>query len=822
MKLLVTGAWKCTQEQLNKLKALGHVVVFMQNEKDLLPCSYEEVEGVICNGLFLHHPIERFSALRYIQLTSAGFDRVPMDDIKARGIQIHNARGVYSIPMAEFAISGVLQLYKQSRFFYENQKKSVWEKQRGVLELYGKKVCIVGCGSVGTECAKRFQAFGCRVVGVDLYSREDNAYEKIYALENLDEALSQADIVVLTLPLTEETRHIINAGRFEKMKDGSVLVNIARGAVVDEHALLRAVDERLLGAVLDVFEEEPLSSDNPLWKKENVIVTPHNSFVGDGNGDRLYQVIVENLEKVDMTREKIKEIVEKKHHLRDKLFSFGFLLTDNSVEEKQFPFFGDWEKADIEHFTLLIHKKQKYYIEESQKATFCLIGHAYNPFSFEHNEKKILRDLISEWEKSTEVFFEKLNEISGIFTLIILGEETWVIGDPTGIQTCFYGNINGKFYASSHCNLIGDLCGLDVDGYVKKLKEYKYFPLFGNLLPGDLSPFKEIKRLVPNHYVRRNGTEFYVKRFFTIKKIENDNEIIAGKVARILQDSLKLIAKKWDKPAISLTGGCDSKTTLSCAKGIYDQFNYFSYISSDTEKVDAEAAHEISESLEIPHHIHNISQNDGDFEDLEDVREILYWNGGGVLYNNSNDIRKRCYYSKVDSFDVEIKSWCSEIGRAYYSKRFNNRKNFGKKATPRKCTTLYKIFLQNRKLAKQTDAVFAEYLEKYFQIPAGNEIPWQEHFFWEYRVAAWNGVTITGEHRYSFDITIPYNNRKLLCLLLSASIENRINDTVYKRIREMMNSDIDKTGIAVQNVKHTKIRAKIENLYYIIHSRLPF
>ena len=297
MKLLITGAWKCTSEQLNQIEAMGHSIVFMQNEKDELPCSYEEVEGVICNGLFLYHSIEKFTSLRYIQLTSAGFDRVPMDYVQAHGIAIHNARGVYSIPMAEFAISGVLQLYKQSRFFYESQKKSVWEKHRGVLELYGKTVCIVGCGNVGTECAKRFQAFGCKVLGVDLYPREDNAYEKIYSLSSLDDALLQSGVVVLTLPLTEETRYMMNEQRFAKMKNGRVLVNIARGAVVDEQALLKAVDEKLLGAVLDVFEEEPLSPDNPLWAKENVILTPHNSFVGDGNGDRMYQVILENLNK---------------------------------------------------------------------------------------------------------------------------------------------------------------------------------------------------------------------------------------------------------------------------------------------------------------------------------------------------------------------------------------------------------------------------------------------------------------------------------------------------------------------------------------------
>ena len=297
MKLLVTGAWKCIDEQLNDLAKLGHSIIFMQNESDKLPCDYEEVEGAICNGLFLHHNIEKFSNLKYIQLTSVGFDRVPMDYVKTEGITINNARGVYSVPMAEFAISGVLQLYKQSRFFYENQKKSIWEKHRGVLELYDKSVCIVGCGNVGTECAKRFNAFGCKGFGVDLFTREDSEYQKIYPISDIDNCLSKADVVVLNLPLTEETRHMMNELRFAKMKDGSVLVNIARGAVVDENALLKALDDKLLGAVLDVFEQEPLEENNPLWDKENVIITPHNSFVGDGNAKRLEKVIFANLER---------------------------------------------------------------------------------------------------------------------------------------------------------------------------------------------------------------------------------------------------------------------------------------------------------------------------------------------------------------------------------------------------------------------------------------------------------------------------------------------------------------------------------------------
>ncbi len=296
MKLLITGAWKCNQEQLDAIKKIGHEIVFMQNETDALPCTYDSVGGVICNALFLHHPIERFATLRYIQLTSAGFDRVPMDYVNSHGIEIYNARGVYSIPMAEFAVCGVLQIYKQSRFFHRNQEKKSWEKNRGILELYGKNVLIVGCGSVGTECAKRFSAFGCRVVGVDLFSSENKYFEKIYPLSVMDERLSESDVVVLTLPLTDETRHMMNSARFEALKENSVLVNIARGAIVEENALLTALEEKLMGAVLDVFEDEPLPESSPLWGKENVIITPHNSFVGDGNEERLWRVISVNLE----------------------------------------------------------------------------------------------------------------------------------------------------------------------------------------------------------------------------------------------------------------------------------------------------------------------------------------------------------------------------------------------------------------------------------------------------------------------------------------------------------------------------------------------
>ena len=296
MNILVTGAWKQGKEQLCQLNASGHETVFMQNESDSLPVEPEWVEGMICNGIFLHHSIDLFSNLRYIQLTSAGFDRVPMEEVNRRGIKICNARGVYGIPMAEFAVGGVLQLYKQSRHFYENQKSHGWNKHRGLLELWGKQVTIVGCGNIGQECAKRFAAFDTRIVGVDIFTADLPGIEKMYHISQLQEVLPHSDVVVLTLPLTEETRHLFNCDTFAAMKPGAILVNIARGAVVDTPALIDALKNHLGGAVLDVFEEEPLNSASPLWDMDNVLVTPHNSFVGDNNDRRLTDVIFCNLQ----------------------------------------------------------------------------------------------------------------------------------------------------------------------------------------------------------------------------------------------------------------------------------------------------------------------------------------------------------------------------------------------------------------------------------------------------------------------------------------------------------------------------------------------
>lgn len=301
MRLLITGAWRADKEALAAVTAMGHELLLCPDESGPLPCDPAWVEGVIANGLFLHHPIEAFTSLRFIQLTSAGLDRIDLTYTTARGISLYAADDVYSIPMAEHALGCVLSLYRDGGIFYINQKSHVWEKRRELRELYGQTVLILGCGHVGNACAARFAAMGCTVLGMDVCPREDDRYECICPPPALPALLPRADVVICALPLTERTRGMIDAGMLSMMKRGSVLVNLSRGAVVDTEALRCALTpdangERLLyGAVLDVLEKEPLPASDALWDLPGVILTPHNAFIGSGNAVRLRDCILRHL-----------------------------------------------------------------------------------------------------------------------------------------------------------------------------------------------------------------------------------------------------------------------------------------------------------------------------------------------------------------------------------------------------------------------------------------------------------------------------------------------------------------------------------------------
>jgi len=296
-KLMLTGAFKYSQEQLNRLENLGYEIIFVQDERIPLDFDVSGIVAVVCNGLFLYNDISEFKNLKAIQLTSAGLDRVPLDYINEHRIQVFNASGVYSIPMAEWVVLKVLEIYKKSRYFYKNQEKHKWKKHRDLLELTDKTTSIIGFGNVASEIAKRLKAFGVNVISVDIRKVESDYVDESLLINDIDDALKKSDIVILTLPLTDETRYLINKDKIDIIKDNAVLVNVARGGIIDEAEIIKALNGgKFLGVALDVFEEEPLG-ESPLWGFKNVIITPHNSFVSDKVNERLFELMVENLDK---------------------------------------------------------------------------------------------------------------------------------------------------------------------------------------------------------------------------------------------------------------------------------------------------------------------------------------------------------------------------------------------------------------------------------------------------------------------------------------------------------------------------------------------
>ncbi|MGN0222435.1 MAG: NAD(P)-dependent oxidoreductase [Muribaculaceae bacterium] len=296
MNLLLTGCFNYTDSQLSQLAGLGFTIHFMQQESGPLPLPASEVDATVCNGLFLHHSIDEFSRLKLIQLTSAGLDRVPLDSIRRRGIILHNARGVYSAPMAEWAVFRILEHYKHADEFRQNQLGRQWTKIRAIRELTDAKVAIVGAGNVGTEVAKRLEPFGCEIAGYDIHTNPQPHFAEMRLIESLAYTVDKFDIIILTAPLTPQTEGLISSDILSQLRQNAMLVNIARGGLVDEQALIAALRNRPdLFAALDVFATEPLPASSPLWQLPNVAISPHNSFVGHANSLRMFEVILTNL-----------------------------------------------------------------------------------------------------------------------------------------------------------------------------------------------------------------------------------------------------------------------------------------------------------------------------------------------------------------------------------------------------------------------------------------------------------------------------------------------------------------------------------------------
>jgi D-2-hydroxyacid dehydrogenase (NADP+) len=254
--------------------------------------------------------VDKMPMLRLIQALTTGTDHIQALLNLPKHVTLAAARGFHGPQMSELAFLFMLAFARKFPAVLEKQKRHYWDRCEQRL-LAGKTAVIVGVGRIAEELARRCKVFGMSVIGVSSRASAEG-FDAIYPRAQLPEAAGRADFLIVLAPLTKENRHLVDAAAIDAMKPEGVLINIARGGVVDEDALLKALAaKRIAGAGLDVFQKEPLPPDSPLWDAPNVIITSHVGGMSEEYADQVMPLLVDNLRAfVDGKPERISHIVK--------------------------------------------------------------------------------------------------------------------------------------------------------------------------------------------------------------------------------------------------------------------------------------------------------------------------------------------------------------------------------------------------------------------------------------------------------------------------------------------------------------------------------
>ena len=298
MMILITGKNANVIEKaiLDNFSQMDFDILMLPYEDGALSYEMYQADCIICNGLFLYHDISDFPNLKFVQLLSAGYDRFPIDKSQKRKIFVRNAADTYAYPMAEFVLCKILDIYKNSRLLMDSQSNHHWNKNLLPRELMRKNVFILGFGNLGFKIAQILSSFDLGIFAFEKTFKNTMDRVKKHHISELPSFIHEADIVVVCLPLVEETNNLLDFQLLSKMKDDSVLINVSRGKVLDQEGLIKHLQQgKFLGVALAVFHEEPLSEKSELWDFKNVYVSSHISYLGAYNIDRLTALIVKNL-----------------------------------------------------------------------------------------------------------------------------------------------------------------------------------------------------------------------------------------------------------------------------------------------------------------------------------------------------------------------------------------------------------------------------------------------------------------------------------------------------------------------------------------------
>ena len=240
--------------------------------------------------------VNQCTHLKWIQVISAGINELPLDIINEKKILLTNAKGIHHIQMSEYTIGVIFQLSRKMNEIYKNQLKKKWEVIR-FSEMYGSTIGIVGLGSIGQGIAEKAKAFNMKVIGMNTDGRAVPYVDKVFKPNQLKELMAESDYVVIIVPLTPDTYHLIGQEELHAMKETAYIINIARGEVIDEEALISKLkNKEIAGAVLDVFSKEPLPEDHPFWTLDNCIITPHLSGKSPNYLKRAIELLMYNMD----------------------------------------------------------------------------------------------------------------------------------------------------------------------------------------------------------------------------------------------------------------------------------------------------------------------------------------------------------------------------------------------------------------------------------------------------------------------------------------------------------------------------------------------
>lgn len=289
---------KVSKKYLDEIKSdvSEFEIVYAGSEAEALKYIDDTEIIVSFDADFIANLIGNAPKLKWIHLLSAGADTLPFDMLLEKNILLTNSKDVHKYQISQQVVGYMLIFERSLNVFIKNQMKKIWDRSVRVSELTGKTACIVGVGSIGDFIAGILREFGMKVLGVRNSGRPSENVDEMYTTDRICDAFSASDYVISTLPLTDDTFHLIGEKEFNSMRSSSYFINIGRGKVVDEKALISALKNGVIkGAALDVFEQEPLPEDSPLWEMDNVIITPHIAGITPMYMERAIKILKYNL-----------------------------------------------------------------------------------------------------------------------------------------------------------------------------------------------------------------------------------------------------------------------------------------------------------------------------------------------------------------------------------------------------------------------------------------------------------------------------------------------------------------------------------------------